>query len=172
MKIKVIGNLLRRVTAEDGAMEITFRIENWRYRHYLKDLEKKDYSIVLSDVRSPRTIQQNKYLWALIHEITQNENAQSEDDIEVYCYLLRMAKARYTFVSVIEDGLEDLKKEMRFVEVIGYETRANGKRFANCRVFLGSSKFDTKEMAKLIDTTIQYAEDLGIDTTYYKEVLR
>ncbi|MGJ0961697.1 hypothetical protein ACR75P_08430 [Faecalicoccus pleomorphus] len=172
MKTKVIGKLLQRTIDEDGSMNVTFKVDNWRYRNYLQKLDKKEYSIVLSDVRNSRTLQQNKYLWALIHEISENENAQSNDDIEMYCYLLRMAKAKYTFVSVIEDGLEDLKKEMRYVEVIEYETRPNGKRFANCRVFLGSSKFDTKEMAKLIDTTIEYAENLGIDTAYYREVLQ
>lgn len=172
MKVKVIGELLQRTTDEEGNMNITFKINNWRYRNYLQKLDKKEYSIVLSDIRNARTLQQNKYLWALIHDICENENAQSNDLDEMYCHLLMLAGAKYTFASIIEDGVEDVKKEMRYVRVLEYETRANGNRFANCQIFIGSSKFNTKEMAKLIDTTIEYAENLGIDTAYYREVLQ
>jgi hypothetical protein len=40
------------------------------------------------------------------------------------------------------------------------------------QVFDGSSTMDTKQMAKLIDVTLNMASELGIDTTYYIEFLR
>lgn len=172
MKTKILGKLLRWNMNEDGQMEVTFLIENWRYISWIKSLEKKIYSLVISDVRKARTLEQNKYLWALIHDISENENAQSNDDWEVYCYLLLLAKAKCTYISVLESAVEDVKREVRCLQVVGYETRENGTKWANCRIFLGSSKMDTKEMGVLIDKAIEYAENLGIDTAYYKDVLR
>lgn len=171
MKTKIVGELARRSTNEDGSLEITFKIDSWNYKHYARDLEKKEYSIELSEVKSKRTIQQNKYFWKLVHEIASNENASRHDDWEMYCYLLGQAKAKYTYVSVIELGLEALKREVRALEVLSYETRENGTKWANCRVFIGSSKMDTKEMGRLIDVTLAYAEELGIDTSYYADMM-
>ncbi len=171
MKTKIIANLVRKSTNEDGELEITFSVNGWNYRNYAQVLEKKEYAIELSEIQNKRTLNQNAMLWKLIHEIAQNENAQSNDDWEVYCYLLGKAKAKYTYISVLEIGLEALKREVRALEVLSYETRENGTKWANCRVFIGSSKMNTKEMANLIDVTIDYAENLGIDTGYYKELM-
>lgn len=172
MKTKIIGNLVRRVTDEDGSCEVTFKVDNWRYINWLRGLEKKEYAIEIDEMKRKRTLQQNKYLWALIHEIVQNENAQSDDMWEMYCYLLQLANAKCTYISVLESAVEDVKREVRCLQVVGYETRENGTKWANCRIFLGSSKMDTKEMGVLIDKAIEYAENLGIDTAYYKDVLR
>ena len=39
------------------------------------DLEiNKDYVFEVKELKSKRTIQQNKYMWALIHEIAHHEN--------------------------------------------------------------------------------------------------
>lgn len=171
-KTKIVGNYLRKVVNEDGNLEITFEISNYNYKKYCHALEKKSYSIEINEVKSKRSINQNNYMWALIHEIVQHPNASSNDEWEMYCILLSMANAKSTYVAVLEEALEMLKKEVRALQVVGYETRENGTKWARCRVFLGSSKMNKEEMGKLIDTIIQYAENLGIDTYFYKEVLQ
>lgn len=168
MKTKVLATLENRTLNEDGSLNVTFKVDNFRFQRYLKELEKKEYSLEISEIRQKRSLEQNRMLWALIHEIAMNENAPINDDWEMYCYFLSLAKAKYTYISVIEDGLEDLKKEVRALRVLSYEKRKNGKRFANCQVFIGSSKMSKEEMSKLIDVVLQYAEELGIDTEYYK----
>lgn len=168
MKTKVLATLESRTLNEDGSLNVTFRADNFRFQRYLKELEKKEYSIEISEIKQKRSLEQNKMMWALIHEIAMNHNAPINDDWEMYCYFLSLAKAKYTYISVIEDGLEDLKKEVRALRVLSYEKRANGKRFANCQVFIGSSKMNKEEMSRLIDVILQYAEELGIDTEYYK----
>ena len=53
------------------------------------------------------------------------------------------------------------------MQILGTEIRDNGNEFVNCRLFLGSSQMDTKQMGVLIDCILDYAEQLGISTQYY-----
>ena len=45
-------------------------------------------------------------------------------------------------------------------------------KWARCKVFIGSSKMNKEEMGQLIDKTLWYAEQLGIDTIYYRDMLK
>ena len=46
------------------------------------DLE-KEYSLELKEVKSKRTLQQNKYMWALIHSIAHHES-MNQNEVEIY----------------------------------------------------------------------------------------
>lgn len=170
-KTKIIGNYKRKSINEEGNLEITFEISNYNYRNYCEGLEKKAYSLEINEVKSKRSINQNNYLWALIHEIAGHHNASSNDEWEMYCYLLSQAGAKYEYMVCLESALETLKQEVRAVELLGYERRENGTLWARCKVFIGSSKMNKEEMGKLIDTALEYAEKLGIDTMYYRQML-
>lgn len=63
MKTKIIANLLRKSTNEDGELEITFSVNGWNYRNYAQALEKKEYAIELSEIKNKRTLNQNAMLW-------------------------------------------------------------------------------------------------------------
>jgi hypothetical protein len=108
-------------------------------------------------------------MWHLIKEICSNENASYNDTWDMYCEFLRMAKQKYTYVSVLKDGVDSLAQAhgVRAVQILGTEIRDNGNEFVNCRLFLGSSQMDTKQMGVLIDCILDYAEQLGISTQYY-----
>lgn len=170
-KTKIIANYVRKVTNEEGNLEVTFEVSNYHYKRYCQDLQKKPYTLEIAEVKNKRSINQNNYLWALIHEITQNPNASSNDDWEMYCILLSLANAKFEYITCLADALETLKQEVRALQVLGYENRENGTRWARCKVFIGSSKMNKEEMGKLIDKTLWYAEQLGIDTVYYRDML-
>ena len=172
MKTKLIGNLIAKKTNEQGHIELTFSFDNYRYDAYARELEKKEYSIELSEKKSKRTNQQNKYLWALIHEITQNENAPRHNDWEMYLYLLVLAEAKYCIVEVQEEAEELLIGAVRACRKLYYTVKPDGRKMSVIQVFDGSSTMDTKQMAKLIDVTLNMASELGIDTTYYIDFLR
>ena len=69
----------------------------------------------------------------------------------------------------MKDGVDSLAQAhgVRAVQILGTEIRDNGNEFVNCRLFLGSSQMDTKQMGVLIDCILDYAEQLGISTQYY-----
>lgn len=170
-KTKIIANYVRKVTNEEGNLEVTFEISNYHYKRYCQDLQKKPYTLEIAEVKNKRSINQNNYLWALIHEITQHPNASSDDDWDMYCILLSMADAKYEYITCLAEALDTLKQEVRALQVLGYEQRENGTKWARCKVFIGSSKMNKEEMGKLIDKTLWYAEQLGIDTVYYRDML-
>ncbi len=170
--MKLIGNFIRRSIDEDGDMEITFKISNWQYRKWIEALKKKEYAIEIKEVKSQRSINQNNYLWSLIHDICCHENASSNDEWEMYCVLLERANAKFEWILCLQEAVEELKKQVRAIRVYGYEERPNGSIWAQCKVYVGSSKMNTEEMGKLIDATLEYAHQLGLDTAFYDEVLR
>jgi hypothetical protein len=175
LKTKVIANVVRRSVNDEGQLELTIGSDNPMYEVYLRGLSKnEEYAVTFDTVKRARSLNQNSMLWGLIEEIVQSPNAQSSDKWEMYCHLLARSRAKYTYISIVDDGLEDFKLAhgVRAVQVVGNETRENGKKFINCLVFLGSSQMTTAEMTKLIETTLDYAHKLGIDTRATEEQYR
>lgn len=136
------------------------------------DLEldpEKHYTLELKEVRSKRTLQQNKYMWALIHKIANHESMQM-NEVEIYTSALEEANAKYIYLLGVSEAEGELRKNFRAVKVVR-PTYENGKEYIVYKCFVGSSKLDTKEMKKLLDIIIAWAEELGIETNeeYYSE---
>lgn len=129
----------------------------------------KEYTLELREVKNKRTIQQNKYMWALIHSIAHHEST-NQDEVEVYSLALEEANAKYIYLLGTPEVQDELKKNFRAVRVVR-PTIENGKEFIVYKCFIGTSKMDTKEMKKVLDIIIAWAEELGIETSeeYYSE---
>lgn len=130
------------------------------------DLE-KDYSLELKEVKSKRTLQQNKYMWALIHSIAHHES-MNQNEVEIYSLALEEANSKYIYLMGTPEAEDELRKNFRAVRVVR-PTVENGKEFIVYKCFIGTSKMDTKEMKKVLDIIIAWAEELGIETNeeYY-----
>jgi len=122
----------------------------------------KEYVFEIKEVRSKRTIQQNKYMWALIHEIAHHES-MNQTEVEIYSLALEEANAKYIYLLGTKDVEDELKKNFRAVRVVR-PTVENGKEFIVYKCFVGTSKMDTKEMTKVLDIIVAWAEELGIET--------
>jgi hypothetical protein len=129
----------------------------------------KEYVMELREVRSQRTLQQNKYMWALIRAIANHENV-NQDEVEIYTFALEEANAKYIYLLGTPEAENELKKNFRAVRVVR-PTEENGKKFVVYKCFIGSSKMDTKQMKKVLDVIIAWAEELGIETDekYYSD---
>lgn len=117
----------------------------------------------VKEPKSKRSIQQNKMLWQLIHSIAK---AQHQDDMEVYCALLERADALSDYIITAYDMEDDLRKCFRGVRFVRKQ-EVNGKECNIYKVYIGSSKMDTKEMTELLDITLQLCAELGIPTMGY-----
>lgn len=120
----------------------------------------KLYVIEIKEAKSTRSLQQNKMLWELIHKIAK---VQSQDDIEVYCTLLERADALSDYIITATEMEEALRKTFRGVKFIRKQV-VNDKECNIYKVYIGSSKMNTKEMTELLDITIQLCSELGIPT--------
>lgn len=129
----------------------------------------KEYTLELKEVRSKRTIQQNKYMWALIRSIA-NHETMNQDEVEIYSSALEEANAKYIYLLGTPEVQDELRKNFRAVRVVR-PTIENGKEFIVYKCFIGTSKMDTKEMTKVLDIILAWANELGIETDekYYTE---
>ena len=119
----------------------------------------KTYICDIKEPQSKRSLHQNRLLWLIIHKIAK-ETYQSDED--VYCAVLERADALSDYVITATDMQDTLRKNFRGVKFIRMQ-EVNGKDCYVFKVFLGSSKMNTKEMTELIEITMQVASELGID---------
>ena len=140
-------------------------IENTSY-HPLEISLEKEYQLEIKELKSTRTIQQNRYMWTLIHEISKE---QGMDDMEVYIQALEEANAKYEYIMAPEEAEENLKKGFRAVKVVRPEIH-NNKKFYVYKCFVGSSKFNTQEMTRLIDVVVGWCHELNISTDIYEKI--
>lgn len=136
--------------------------------------ESKKYEVTIQEYRSKRSLEQNSYMWLLISEIDKKLNGgRPNEPIDVYIQCLQRANAKYDFVYVIHDAVNELKKKFRAMEYIG-KVEVNGVTLENWKIYYGSSTMNTKEMSNLIDCVLDYASEVGIDDidNYWKEILK
>ena len=120
----------------------------------------KLFVVEVKEPKSKRSLEQNKMLWQLIHSIAKK---QHQDDMEVYCALLERADALSDYIITAYDMEDDLRKCFRGVRFIRKQ-EVNGKECNIYKVYIGSSKMDTKEMTELLEITLQVCAELGIPT--------
>lgn len=119
--------------------------------------------LYICEVKEPklqRSLQQNRLLWKLIHRIAK---ATYQDDMDVYCGVLEKADALSEYIITATDMEDAFRKSFRGVKFIRTQV-VNGKDCYVYKVYLGSSKMDTKEMSELLDITFQLCGEFGIPT--------
>lgn len=170
--MKLIGTYDRTIKDLEGNAIVSFAIPNIRHQSILKELDpKKTYSIEVKEVKKKRSINQNRYMWSLINQIDIAINGKPCDDWEIYIMALERAGAKCDYIAALPETEEALKQNFRAIKFIK-KVDLNGKEGNMYKVYIGSSKMDTKEMNLLIDTILDIAEEVGIETDYWKEVLK
>lgn len=121
--------------------------------------EEKVYHAEIKPFRKKRSLDSNSYAWVLINEIANVLRASKE---EIYLSMLK-SYGQSSVVSVVEEAVEMFMASVKYREEVG-RAELNGKKFVHVKVYKGSSDFDSREMAILIDGIISEAEELGIST--------
>ena len=158
----------RKSINEDGNVELVFTLNSFVDIEISKELEKgKLYRIKVSDVKSKRTLAQNRMMWRLLEEIAEADNGErysSDNVMEAYIEALERANARFEYYQGTEKAIEMLKgsSEVRAIKEIQRFTNEKGNEIIAVKVFYGSSKMDIKEMTKLIEMVLDMATERGI----------
>ena len=168
--MKIVAKHLKRVINEDGYTELTLVVENRRNQELIKELETgKEYRVELNEVKARRTIEQNKLMWAVIHDIAlqlYGARADSNSDWEIYLMALERAGAKYEYIAVLPQAEPILKEQFRAIKKTN-SFEHKGKTFNSYKVYYGSSVMNTKEMTLLLETVLDIANEVGIDTSIY-----
>ena len=143
---------------------------SWKAKEAIEKLKTGDYEISIVKQTNKRSKAQNRYLWELLGQISMKENGNTSDDFHIYCQLIEAVGVKCEYIMVLADDeiLERLRKVYRVVKILELRTY-KGKQMWMLKCFYGSSQLDTKEMAMLIDKTIERAEMDGIDTEPWRE---
>ena len=171
--MKVIAKVKDFFQTFNGTGILTLAIDNLRNVEMLKELtEDKVYSIDIKEAKNQRTIQQNKYLWALLSEIDKRVNGfRSNDEWNIYIDALERTGAKYEYIVCVKEAEEMLKQSFRAIRFVKH-VDVNGREGNMYKCYYGSSKMNTKEFALLIETVLDMAEEVGIETAYYENLLR
>ena len=123
----------------------------------------RDKVFEIKEHREKRSLTANAYAWALIGKIADVLRTSKD---EVYLLMLKRY-GQSEVVSVL--SFIDVSGYFKYYEKIGSGT-VQGKEFTHYRIFLGSSEYDSKEMAILIDGIISEAKELDIETLPPREI--
>ena len=156
----------------DGNVVVSVTLANKSQAEALQGLVGVELlDVTIKKHRKKRTLTQNAYLWAISDEIAKVINSTAK---EVY----RMGVKH---VGVFEDL--PIKEECVSRFLISWEHNGDGwiaeeKReskldgYKVIRCYYGSSVYNTKEMARLVDYIVEEAKELGIETMSVEEVER
>lgn len=114
----------------------------------------------VKEKKSQRSLRQNKMLWELIHKVAQE---QGQDDMEVYCQALEKADAKSDYIITSCEMETALRKSFRGVKFVRTQ-EVNGRECYVYKVYIGSSKMNTKEFNQLLDIVLDWCYQLGIPT--------
>lgn len=163
---------VRKQRNENGGLEIVFEACSYQDEQIIEELEKDVlYRLDVAQIKSKRSIQQNKYLWNVIHEISLAENgkkATSDDDWDIYIQCLEQANAKCEIIAVRKEAVAMLKETFRAIKELGTFTSTNGWEMVQLKCFYGSSKMDVTEMGKLLDVVIERAYQNDIELVPYE----
>ena len=122
--------------------------------------------------RPKRSLNANAYCWALIDKIAKVTNQPSD---AVYETMLQRYSEAYTYLVVKPTAVEKVKATLKAGHIYAYEVGSveiRGKEGVQLQLYYGSSTFDSKQMARLIDGIVSEAKDLGIETATPAELAR
>lgn len=119
----------------------------------------KDYEINIKPYKSKRSLEQNNMLWGIIQQIS---DKTGNDLMDIYIDALIKAGAKMEIVAILPKAEDMLRKQFRAVKPIGTITTDTGLEMLQFMCFSGSSKMNTKEMTKLIETVMSIADELDI----------
>lgn len=167
--MKLIAQFNNYYLDKDQNLIIQFKVEEGFYIEQAKQLEQKDYGIEIREVKSRRSLQQNRLMWALIREIAQAMGVN--DEMEIYCHALTKANIQYAYIlTEPKVKIDDLRSNFRAVQLIS-KVDVNGREANQYKVFIGSSRFTSEEMSRLIDSLLDMASELDLEVDYWQRVL-
>ena len=151
-----------------GELQLTLTLPR-QYIEELTKLKDEQIDVTIKKYRERRSLTSNGYLWVLIGKIAEAITPPLNKD-EVYIEMLK----RYGqggIVSVQKDKADDVLRAFDYYVPKG-EGKVNGKEFVHMMVYVGSSKYDSKEMYLLIQGVASEAQELGIETLTPSELMQ
>ena len=167
MRIK--AQSIRVLMTLDGKTEYILTSQD-RPTPELNDLADKELSVEIKPYRKRRSLDANAYCWVLCQKIAEKIGGTKED---IYKEAIRKA-GQFDFIAVTDSAADQFLKAWQS-KGLGWYAEALESKIEGCKkimVYYGSSVYDSKEMAHLIEYIISECKELGIETMTPTEISR
>jgi len=145
-----------------GKQRLTLELDE-DFRHQYDELHDYEVNVEVKKYRKKRSLDANAYCWVLIDKIAQKIKL---DKAEVYKRAIRRIGGVSTIVCVQDSAVNMLTQSWEN-KGIGWQTDILDSKIPNCTnvvLYYGSSVYDTQQMADFIDSLVQEAKALNIET--------
>jgi hypothetical protein len=144
----------------DGQAEITFTTQK-SVVEQINGLQDKPLTVTVKEYRQKRSLSQNAYLWVLLDKIGAKLNRSKEDIYKLYVKDHGVFEPLPIRNEAVDSFIAKWSKNGIgwFCEDLG-ESKLQG--YTKLLAYYGSSTYNTKEMARLIDAVIADCKELGI----------
>ena len=128
--------------------------------------------IKVEKYKAHRSLNANSYMWVLIDEISKKTQAPRS---EIYRQAIQEAGVMKPLV-VKDEIAQSVTNMLTDIKPTGTGdfalTGASKKGWTEIYFYIGSSKYNTEEMSRLIDYVVEECKPLGIDTMTPSEIER
>ena len=167
MKIK--AQSIRVLLTLDGKSEYILTSKD-RPTEEINDLMDKELSVEIKPYRKRRSLDANSYCWVLCQKLAEKIGGTKED---IYKEAIRKA-GQFDYIAVTDKAHRAIYKAWQS-KGLGWYAEALESKIDGCKkvmVYYGSSVYDSKEMAHLIDYIVSECKEQGIETLPPWEVER
>jgi hypothetical protein len=131
---------------------------------FLQEMKQgKRYDAELKEHKERRSLDANAYAWVLMDKLAAKTGIAKTD---VYRSFIREIGGNNDVVCVMEPAVDKLRTNWS-KNGVGWVTDVGPSKIAGCKtvtLYYGSSTYDTKQMARLIDLIVQDCKEQGIET--------
>lgn len=131
-------------------------------------LEDGEYTLTLEKKKRQRSLNANAYFWVMVGKIAEKSRISRA---EVYRQLIKDIGGNYDVVCVQNKAVDSLINGWEHNGLGWCADRLDSKidGCTNVALYYGSSTYDTEQMSRLLDLTINECKDLGIDVMSDRE---
>ena len=145
-----------------GKQRLTVELDG-DFRDQWDELYDKDCEVTVKKYRKKRSLDANAYCWVLLDKIAEKKHISRT---EAYRNAIRDIGGVSDIVCVKTIALKRLKQQWS-ERGIGWQTEEIESPipgWTNVILYYGSSSYDTAQMSQLIESIVQDAKSLGIET--------
>ena len=127
------------------------------------ELKEGAISLECKKWRNRRSLDANAYCWVLIDKIAQKTRQRP---VDVYRHAIKEIPGNSTLVCV-QDKAKDVLQQQWQAKGLGWQTEELPSKIEGCTnimLYYGSSVYNTTQMSLLIDSIVDEAKELGIET--------
>ena len=166
----MVGRIVECSRSLTGNLRVTFEVDSL---DELRGMEDKEITLEAKISRNKRSLNANAYFHVLVGKIAEklHISKQRAKNILLGKYGQREILDQGPMIVTIIETVDMLEREDIHCVPVGHGV-VKGKNFTHWAVLKPSHEYDTREMAALIDGTIEDAKELEIETMTPAEIER